>query len=43
MAPFDVYENLSKTTKKLLKKPIGTLMHFREEIISSLDFAVTGV
>ena len=26
-----------------LKDPIGSLEHFRDEIISSLDFAITGI
>jgi toxin CcdB len=29
-------------TKKL-KKPIGSLSHFRDEIIAALDFAITGI
>lgn len=29
-------------TKKL-KNPVGSLSHFRDEIISSLDFAITGI
>ncbi len=28
---------------KVLKKPIGSLSHLREEIISALDFAITGI
>jgi toxin CcdB len=28
---------------KHLKEPIGSLNHFRDEIISSLDFAITGI
>ena len=28
---------------KKLKNPIGTLSHLRDEIISALDFAVTGI
>lgn len=28
---------------KILKEPIGTLVHLREAIIAALDFAVTGV
>jgi len=27
----------------LLKKPIGTLVHLRNEIIAALDFAITGI
>ena len=26
-----------------LKNPVGSLSHFRDEIISSLDFAITGI
>ena len=26
-----------------LKKPVGSLSHFRDEIIASLDFAITGI
>ena len=28
---------------KYLKTPIGSLAHFREEIVAALDFAVTGI
>lgn len=28
---------------KVLKKPIGSLSHLREEIVSALDFAITGI
>jgi len=28
---------------RVLKKPIGTLLHMRDEIISALDFAITGI
>ena len=28
---------------KVLKEPIGTLVHLRGEIISALDFAITGI
>ena len=28
---------------KRLKKPVGSLAYFRDEIISSLDFAITGI
>ncbi|MDD4863358.1 MAG: CcdB family protein [Alishewanella agri] len=28
---------------KLLKKPIGSLSHFRDEIVAALDFAITGI
>jgi toxin CcdB len=34
---------ISAIASKLLTKPIGSLAHFREQIISSLDFAVTGI
>ncbi len=28
---------------RALKEPIGTLIHLRDEIISALDFAITGI
>lgn len=28
---------------KALKEPVGTLSHLRDEIISALDFAITGI
>jgi len=28
---------------KVLQEPIGTLLHMRDEIISALDFAITGI
>ncbi len=28
---------------KLLKKPIGSLNHFRDEIVAAIDFAITGI
>ena len=28
---------------KQLKKPVGSLVHFRDEIIAALDFAITGI
>lgn len=34
---------MSSIPVSALKKPLGTLSHFRDEVISSLDFAVTGV
>jgi len=34
---------IASMPKKLLKEPIGTLAHFRDEIISALDFAITGI
>lgn len=34
---------ISAVSKKALKEPLGSLAHFRDEIIASLDFAITGV
>ncbi|GFO75730.1 toxin CcdB [Bathymodiolus platifrons methanotrophic gill symbiont] len=34
---------IASVPAEMLKKPIGTLSHFRDEIIASLDFAITGV
>ena len=28
---------------KILKSPIGSLSHLREEIVAALDFAITGI
>ena len=33
---------LSSMPAKLLKKPIGSLAHLRDDIISAIDFAITG-
>jgi len=27
----------------LLKEPVGTLVHLRDEIVAALDFAITGI
>lgn len=34
---------ITSVSTKTLKKPIGSLAHLRDEIISALDFAITGV
>ncbi|WP_339084150.1 CcdB family protein [Teredinibacter turnerae] len=34
---------ISSVPAKILKEPIGSLSHFREKIINSLDFAVAGI
>lgn len=34
---------MSSVPASILKKPLGSLSHFRNEIISALDFAVTGI
>ncbi|MBN4059910.1 MAG: plasmid maintenance protein CcdB [SAR86 cluster bacterium] len=34
---------ISSMPSKRLNKPIGSLKHFRDEIISAIDFAITGV
>ena len=33
---------ISSVPSKILKDPIGSLSHFREQIINALDFAVSG-
>jgi toxin CcdB len=52
LTPEITYENeqlllltpqISSVPSKLLKKPIGSLIHFREQIINSLDFAIAGI
>jgi toxin CcdB len=34
---------ISSMNSKSLKGPVGTLSHLREEIISALDLAITGI
>lgn len=34
---------MASVSSSILKKPIGSLAHFRDEIINSLDFAVSGI
>lgn len=34
---------ITSMSTNLLKEPIGTLIHLRDEIISALDFAITGI
>ena len=33
---------IASVPSKALKKPVGSLSHFRDEIIAALDFAITG-
>jgi len=34
---------IASIPSKFLKSPIGSLSHFRDEIIAALDFAITGI
>ena len=34
---------IASVPSRILRDPIGSLSHFRDEIIAALDFAVTGV
>ena len=34
---------ISSVPENILSNPIGSLSHFREQIINALDFAVTGI
>lgn len=34
---------ISSINAKLLKAPVGTLLHLRDEIIAALDLAITGI
>ncbi len=34
---------ISSISKHLLKKPIGTISHLREELVDALDFAIFGI
>jgi toxin CcdB len=38
-----VIPQIASMPSKLLKQPIGTLEHLRDEIIAALDFAITGI
>lgn len=52
LTPLVEYENdkfilltpqIASIPSNLLKKPVGSLAHLRNEIVSSLDFAITGI
>ena len=52
LTPIVKYENenfllltaqIASIPAKKLEKPVGSLPHFRDEILSSLDFAITGI
>ena len=34
---------IASVPSKLLKNPVGSLSHFRDEIIAAMDFAITGI
>lgn len=34
---------IASIPSRTLKKPIGSLKHFRDEIIAAIDFAITGI
>lgn len=34
---------ISSVPSKILKEPVGSLEHFRDEIIAAVDFAITGI
>jgi toxin CcdB len=34
---------ISSIPSKILKEPVGSLSHFREQIINALDFAITSI
>ena len=34
---------IASISKKLLKSPLGSLEHLKQEIIDALDFAITGI
>jgi toxin CcdB len=38
-----VVPQIASMPSKSLKNPIGSLSHLRDEIISALDFAITGI
>lgn len=34
---------IASVPSKILKKPIGSLSHLRDEIVAAIDFAITGI
>lgn len=34
---------ISSVPENILKEPVGSLSHFREQIINALDFAIAGI
>lgn len=34
---------IASLPEKKLRKPVGSLVHFREQIIAALDLAITGI
>lgn len=40
---FIMVPQIASIPANTLKKPIGTLVHLRDEIIAALDFAITGI
>ena len=34
---------ISSIPSNILKEPVGTLSHLRDEIVAALDFAITGI
>jgi toxin CcdB len=34
---------ISSVPEKYLKNPIGSLSHFRDQVVGALDFAITGI
>jgi toxin CcdB len=42
-ALFLLTPQISSIPAKFLKEPIGSLAHFREQIINALDFAIAGI
>lgn len=52
LTPIIEYENerlllqtpqIASMPKKLLTKPVGSLAHFREDILAAVDLAITGI
>lgn len=38
-----VTPQISAIPSRMLKEPVGSLAHFRDEVIAALDFAITGI
>ena len=34
---------ISSISRKRLKKPVGSMLHLRDEVLAALDFAIAGI
>ncbi|HSH48598.1 MAG TPA: CcdB family protein [Halomonas sp.] len=43
MLPHQKKQPISSVPEKLLKRPVGSLSHFRDQVVAALDLAITGI